>query len=133
VELTGQTELDGTGSRPQSLWYLLLFHAVHRFRTCRRAVSVASTDVLFQMELVGTVVLPVAICLTYSLIINYILNPPQNFADAIPLLLLAGVLGLPGVLILITTFKVVYLLWLLVYLVALPIWVSIHTSKPCML
>lgn len=74
------------------------------------------------MELVGTVVLPVAICLTYSLVINYILKPPDNFADTIPLLLLFGVLGLPAILILITTGKVIYVFWLLVYIAALPIW-----------
>ena len=67
--------------------------------------------------------MPVAICLTYSLIINYILKPPTGFADAIPLLLLAGVLGLPAVLILITTGKIIYIFWLMVYILALPIWV----------
>lgn len=74
------------------------------------------------IDLIGTVVLPVAICLTYSLIINYIFNPPAGFSDAIPLLLLAAVLGLPAVLILITTFKIVYVGWMLIYLIALPIW-----------
>jgi chitin synthase len=74
------------------------------------------------IDLVGTVVLPIAICLTYSLIINYILTPPTGFSDAIPLILLAGVLGLPAVLIVLTTFKIVYVGWLLVYLIALPIW-----------
>lgn len=74
------------------------------------------------IDLVGTVVLPVAICLTYTLIINYIFNPPAGFSDAIPLLLLAAVLGLPGILILITTFKLVYVGWMMIYLIALPIW-----------
>ena len=74
------------------------------------------------IDLVGTVVLPVAICLTYTLIINYIFNPPASFSDAIPLLLLAAVLGLPGILILITTFKLVYVGWMMIYLIALPIW-----------
>ncbi|KAH8924218.1 glycosyltransferase family 2 protein [Atractiella rhizophila] len=74
------------------------------------------------MELIGTVVLPVAISLTYTLIVNYILNPPNNFADAIPLLLLGAVLGLPAVLILLTTRKIVYILWMFIYLLALPVW-----------
>ncbi|GAA6062843.1 hypothetical protein JCM10212_001849 [Sporobolomyces blumeae] len=74
------------------------------------------------IDLVGTIVLPIAICLTYTLIINYIFNPPASFGDAIPLVLLAGVLGLPGFLIIITTFKVVYVGWMLIYLIALPIW-----------
>jgi chitin synthase len=79
------------------------------------------------MELLGTVVLPVAICLTYSLIINYIISPPNNFADAIPLILLFAVLGLPAILILITTGKIIYMLWLMIYIAALPIWVSSAT------
>ncbi|KAF8580001.1 glycosyltransferase family 2 protein [Ramaria rubella] len=74
------------------------------------------------MDLLGTVVLPVAICLTYSLVVNMILDPPKTFDQAIPLMLLLAVIGLPGVLILITTRKVVYVFWMLIYLVALPVW-----------
>ncbi|GAA6016328.1 hypothetical protein JCM11491_006817 [Sporobolomyces phaffii] len=74
------------------------------------------------IDLVGTIVLPIAICLTYTLIINYCISPPSSFGDAIPLVLLAGVLGLPGVLIVLTTFKIVYVGWMLIYLLALPIW-----------
>ncbi|ODN77368.1 chitin synthase 1 [Cryptococcus amylolentus CBS 6039] len=74
------------------------------------------------MDLVGTVVLPVAICLTIALIVNSIITPPKSFEEAIPLLLLAVVLGLPAILILITTRKVIYVAWMLVYLLALPIW-----------
>ena len=74
------------------------------------------------MDLLGTVVLPVAIVLTYSLVVNMILTPPKTFAEAIPLMLLLAVIGLPAVLILITTRKVVYVFWMLIYLVALPIW-----------
>lgn len=74
------------------------------------------------MDLVGTVVLPVAICLTFALIVNSIITPPKSFEEAIPLMLLAIVLGLPAILILITTRKVVYVAWMLVYLLALPIW-----------
>lgn len=74
------------------------------------------------MDLLGTVVLPVAICLTYSLIVNMALSPPNSFAKAIPLLLLIAVLGLPGILILITSRKVVYIAWMFIYLLALPIW-----------
>jgi chitin synthase len=74
------------------------------------------------MDLVGTVVLPVAICLTGALIVNSIITPPTSFQEAIPLMLLAAVLGLPAVLILITTRKVIYVAWMLVYLLALPIW-----------
>jgi len=74
------------------------------------------------MDLLGTVVLPVAIVLTYILIVGVVLNPPKSFEEAIPVLLLGAVLGLPAVLILITTRKVVYVFWMLIYLLALPVW-----------
>ncbi|KAK2467791.1 hypothetical protein APHAL10511_000086 [Amanita phalloides] len=74
------------------------------------------------MDLLGTVVLPIAIALTYSLIVGMAIHPPRSFTEAIPLMLLIAVLGLPAVLILITTRKVVYVLWMLIYLLALPIW-----------
>ncbi|KAF0332974.1 glycosyltransferase family 2 protein [Gigaspora margarita] len=74
------------------------------------------------MELMGTVVLPIAIILTFLLIISSIINPPGGFAEAIPLMMLAAVLGLPAILILITTRKLVYIAWMMVYLLALPIW-----------
>ncbi|PFH51990.1 glycosyltransferase family 2 protein [Amanita thiersii Skay4041] len=74
------------------------------------------------MDLLGTVVLPIAIALTYSLVVGMAINPPKSFEEAIPLMLLIAVLGLPAVLIMITTRKVVYIFWMLIYLLALPIW-----------
>lgn len=74
------------------------------------------------MDLIGTAVLPVAITLTYVLIVSYALNPPHTFTEAIPLMLLVAVIGLPAVLILLATTKVVYTLWMLVYLIFLPVW-----------
>lgn len=74
------------------------------------------------MDLVGTTVLPIAIALTYSLIVGMAMNPPHTFEEAIPLMLLLAVIGLPAILILITTRKVVYIFWMLIYLLALPIW-----------
>jgi len=74
------------------------------------------------MDLLGTVVLPIAISLTYLLIVGVALSPPKTFPEAIPIVLLIGVLGLPAVLILITTGKVVYVFWMFIYLAALPIW-----------
>ncbi|CAI2188163.1 13539_t:CDS:2 [Funneliformis geosporum] len=74
------------------------------------------------MELIGTVVLPVAIALTYALIFNIILKPPQDITEAIPLMMLGMVLGLPAILILITTRKLIYIAWMFIYLLALPVW-----------
>lgn len=72
------------------------------------------------MELAGTLVLPAAIAFTIYLIIDAIINihnPP-----VIPLILLGIILGLPGLLIVVTSRKVAYLGWMFVYLCSLPIW-----------
>jgi chitin synthase len=74
------------------------------------------------MDLLGTVVLPIAISLTYMLIVGMAFSPPKTFEEAIPVMMLGAVLGLPAILILITTRKVVYVFWMLIYLLALPIW-----------
>ncbi|CAG8561353.1 7801_t:CDS:2, partial [Ambispora gerdemannii] len=71
------------------------------------------------MELVGTVVLPAAISFTiYLVIISFFIKPPP----IIPLMLLAAILGLPAILILMTSRKIVYVGWMLIYLFSLPIW-----------
>ncbi|CAG8642842.1 12913_t:CDS:2, partial [Ambispora leptoticha] len=82
-------------------------------------IACLSMQFMVMLELIGTVVLPAAICFTILLILMTILTKD---AQVIPLLLLGAVLGLPGVLIVITTRKVVYVMWMIVYLLALPIW-----------
>ena len=69
------------------------------------------------MELMGTLVLPVAISFTLSLVIISIIGTGMT----IPLILLSFVLGLPGLLIVVTSRKVAYLGWMVAYL-SLPIW-----------
>ncbi|RIA96949.1 Glycosyltransferase Family 2 protein [Glomus cerebriforme] len=71
------------------------------------------------MELVGTVVLPAAITFTLYLIIISFVKKPVPY---LPLALLGVVLGLPAILILLTTRKIVYVGWMLIYLLSLPIW-----------
>ncbi|KAG6853144.1 hypothetical protein C0991_006583 [Blastosporella zonata] len=72
------------------------------------------------MELAGTLVLPAAIAFTLYLIISSIIPGGPN--TTIPLILLAIVLGLPGLLIVVTSRKIAYVGWMLVYLLSLPIW-----------
>jgi chitin synthase len=72
------------------------------------------------MELIGTLVLPAAITFTVYLIIETIIPGGPN--TTISLILLAIILGLPGLLIVITSRKVAYVGWMLVYLCSLPIW-----------
>lgn len=72
------------------------------------------------MELVGTLVLPAAISFTIYLIVISII--PGQTKPIIPLILLAFILGLPGLLIVTTSRKFTYLGWMLIYLLSLPIW-----------
>jgi chitin synthase len=72
------------------------------------------------MELAGTLVLPAAISFTTFLILSSI--TPGHTNTTIPLNLLAIILGLPGLLIVITTRKIAYVGWMVVYLFSLPIW-----------
>lgn len=71
------------------------------------------------MELLGTVVLPAAIVFTiYIIVISIIFpNPP-----ILTLLLLGAILGLPGLLTVVTTGRVSQIFWMIIYLLALPIW-----------
>jgi chitin synthase len=71
------------------------------------------------LELVGTITLPAAICFTMVLIGSAIKGPEVPW---VPLGLLFAILGLPAVLIFITSFNYLYIGYLFVYLLALPIW-----------
>ncbi|KAI9806993.1 MAG: Chitin synthase, class 3 [Piccolia ochrophora] len=71
------------------------------------------------IELVGTLVLPAAITFTFYLVIISIVKKP---VPVIPLVLLALILGLPAVLIVLTAHRWSYVLWMLIYLISLPIW-----------
>lgn len=81
-----------------------------------------SMQFVVMMDLVGTLTLPVAIVLTVVLIVSMARSHITSFSTAIPLILLIIVLFSPALLILITTRKWVYLLWMIVYLFALPVW-----------
>ncbi|KAG0172492.1 Chitin synthase, class 3 [Apophysomyces sp. BC1015] len=70
------------------------------------------------MELVGTLALPAAISFTLYLIVLAIIGQPA----VLSLILLALILGLPAVLIVMTSRKLVYVGWMLIYLFSLPIW-----------
>ena len=71
------------------------------------------------IELVGTLVLPAAITFTFYVVIISIVKKP---VPVIPLVLLALILGLPAVLIVMTAHRWSYVLWMLIYLLSLPIW-----------
>lgn len=71
------------------------------------------------IDLVGTLVLPAAITFTFYVVVIAIVSKP---VPVIPLVLLALILGLPGVLIVLTAHRWSYVLWMLIYLLSLPIW-----------
>jgi chitin synthase len=72
------------------------------------------------MELAGTLVLPAAISFTvFLIVISAVQGASQN---VIPLVLLGIILGLPGLLIVVTSRKIAYIGWMLIYLLSLPIW-----------
>ncbi|KAJ3191553.1 Chitin synthase, class 3 [Irineochytrium annulatum] len=85
-----------------------------------------SMQFIIFMELVGTVVLPAAISFTIFLLISGIVQTitdgHMNSDNETTLLFLAAILGLPAVLILLTANKVIYIFWMLIYLISLPIW-----------
>ncbi|KAF8938623.1 glycosyltransferase family 2 protein [Dissophora ornata] len=78
------------------------------------------------MELVGTVVLPAAISFTIYMVAISIYRAAfhdYNLPDTtVPLLLLAAILGLPAVLIVMTSRKMVYVGWMMIYLCSLFVW-----------
>ncbi|TQS33491.1 hypothetical protein Golomagni_06162, partial [Golovinomyces magnicellulatus] len=71
------------------------------------------------VELIGTLVLPAAIAFTFYVIITSIIHQP---VQVIPLVLLGLILGLPGVLIIVTAHSWSYVIWMIIYLISLPIW-----------
>ncbi|SCU78752.1 LADA_0A07360g1_1 [Lachancea dasiensis] len=78
-----------------------------------------SMQFVIGMELIGTLVLPLAICFTIYVIIFAIVSHPTPI---ITLVLLGVILGLPGLLIVVTATRWSYLLWMVIYIIALPIW-----------
>jgi len=88
------------------------------------------------MELFGTSVLPAAIVFTVYLLVvlvQCIIKATENkeqdtlayvyeHGPIAPLIMLFAVLGLPGILVMLTTQKFIYVLWMFVYLLGLPVW-----------
>jgi len=77
-----------------------------------------SMQFAISFELFGTLTLPAAIVFTGILIVTAIISEPAW----IPLIMLGALLGLPAVLIMLTTFQIQYCFWLIIYIFALPIW-----------
>lgn len=72
-----------------------------------------SMQFVIGMELVGTMVLPLAICFSIYVVIFAIVSHPTPI---VTLVLLAIILGLPGLLIVVTATRISYLGWMFIYL-----------------
>ncbi|KAF9970396.1 Chitin synthase, class 3 [Actinomortierella ambigua] len=82
-------------------------------------IAFLSMQFVVLLELIGTVVLPAAILFSVGMITYAIIN---QTIELLPLIFILTIIGLPAVLIVLTTRQWVYVLWMLMYLVSLPIW-----------
>ncbi|KAF9580571.1 Chitin synthase, class 3 [Lunasporangiospora selenospora] len=82
-------------------------------------IAFLSMQFVVLLELIGTVVLPAAILFLIGMVVYAIVA--QSVAW-LPLVLTITILGLPAVLIVLTTRKWIYILWMFIYLFSLPIW-----------
>ncbi|KAJ3083973.1 hypothetical protein HK102_000813 [Quaeritorhiza haematococci] len=78
-----------------------------------------SMQFIIALELIGTVTLPASVVFLGLLIIMSLIGPEVPIQS---LLFMACLTGLPAVLILTTTRRVIYIYWMLIYLLAIPIW-----------
>ena len=78
-----------------------------------------SMQFLIIVELIGSVVLPLAICFTIYVILFAIFSEPTPY---LTLILLGTIIGLPGVLIILTGANLINFFYMVVYIIALPIW-----------
>ncbi|KAJ1959488.1 ATP-dependent RNA helicase, partial [Dipsacomyces acuminosporus] len=81
-------------------------------------VFCCSLQFLVLMDLIGNLVLPSSVVFFYYLIIAQILGQPVTM----PLLLMVLTFVLQGFMILITTQRISYLYWMLIYILAIPLW-----------
>lgn len=78
-----------------------------------------SMQFVIAIQLIGTFVLPVAISLTVYIIFVAIFSTPTPI---ISLVLMAVIFGLPALLIVVTVSNLMYILWMVAYILSLPIW-----------
>ncbi|KAI9206736.1 chitin synthase [Polychytrium aggregatum] len=90
-----------------------------------------SMQFIVGIDLFGTAVLPASFCFMIYLVVKVILGniqankTPGLTVDYSPLIVLFAVIILPGILILVTTRQIVFIAWMLVYLLGLPVWMVI--------
>jgi chitin synthase len=80
-----------------------------------------SMQFVILVELIGTIVLPAALTFTVLMIID-LAKSAMDPSKILPLAILLFIIFLPGLLVLCTTRKLVYVYWFFIYILALPIW-----------
>ncbi|VVT56323.1 uncharacterized protein SAPINGB_P004967 [Magnusiomyces paraingens] len=71
------------------------------------------------IEFIGTLTLPASLLFSVFVMCRAVVERP---VPVIPLILLALIVGIPGLLIVVTAHQWTYVLWMLIYLISLPIW-----------
>ncbi|OWB65768.1 hypothetical protein B5S30_g1099 [[Candida] boidinii] len=71
------------------------------------------------IEFIGTLVLPASITFTLYILIIAMVQKPTPYMSLILMLI---IFGLPALLIVVTISNLTYILWMFIYLIALPIW-----------
>ncbi|KAF9921165.1 Chitin synthase, class 3 [Linnemannia zychae] len=82
-------------------------------------IAFLSMQFVVLLELIGTVVLPASILFSIGMITFAIVT---QTLEILPLILIIVIIGLPAVLIVLTSPKWIYVLWMFIYLISLPIW-----------
>lgn len=78
-----------------------------------------SMQFIIIIQLIGTLVLPASITFTLYIIIIAIVSKPTPIMS---LVLMAIIFGLPALLIIVTVSNLMYVVWMIIYLISLPIW-----------
>lgn len=80
------------------------------------------------IEFIGTLTLPAALLFSIFVVSRAVVERP---VPVIPLILLGLIVGIPGLLIVVTAHQWTYVLWMLIYLISLPIWNFILPLNAC--
>lgn len=80
------------------------------------------------IEFIGTLTLPAALLFTIFVIFRAIVERP---VPVLPLVLMGFIIGIPGLLIVVTAHRWSHVLWMTIYLISLPVWNFILPLNAC--
>ncbi|GAA5803123.1 hypothetical protein HPULCUR_008598 [Helicostylum pulchrum] len=82
-------------------------------------IACLSMQFVVVIDLISSIVLPASVILLFYFFVNLGLSDTPQYQ---PLFILLTTLGLPALLILLTAKKISYIFWMIIYILALPIW-----------